>query len=166
LDRVEFRRRVRVNWTGTSQLIGRSKQRVDPTTRATPKIVFENRTHIPYMIDIRTIEDGFTMSTSLGYSEIDLIADLRTWWNDQVADAEDPFADPSPPRTGTIFEVVPVIDSLGVVTALLTIEKHVNFEVPARIIRAGGYRSFDDMTADLLPKIRALVIRERKKEAA
>lgn len=112
------------------------------------------------------MEGGIIMSASLGYSEIDLIADLQAWWNDQVAAAEDPFADPRPPRAGTIFEVVPVVDSLGVVTALLTIEKHVNFEVPARIIRAGGYRSFEDMTAGLLPKIRALVIRERKKEAA
>lgn len=118
------------------------------------------------MMDIRTIEGGSVMSAGLGYSEIDLIADLQVWWDDQVANAEDPFADPRPPRAGTIFEVVPVIDSLGVVTALLTIEKHVNFEVPARIIRAGGYRSFDDMTADLLPKIRTLVTRQRKKEAA
>ena len=106
------------------------------------------------------------MSTGLGYSEDDLTADLRTWWDDEVADADDPFGDPRPARTGTIFEVVPAVDSLGVVTALITIEKHVKFEVPPRIIRPGGYRSFEEMISDLLPKIRALVIKQRKKEAA
>jgi hypothetical protein len=106
------------------------------------------------------------MSSDLDYSEDDLAADLKVWWDDQVADVDDPFADPRPPREGTIFEVVPVVDSLGVVTALLTIEKHVNFEVPARIIKAGGYRSFEEMLAHLLPRIRSLVLQRRKKEAA
>lgn len=106
------------------------------------------------------------MSSDFGYSEDDLAADLRIWWDDQVADADDPFSDPRPPREGTIFEVVPVVDSLGVVTALLTIEKHVKFEVPPQIIKAGGYRSFEEMLAHLLTRIRALVIQRRKKEAA
>lgn len=119
------------------------------------------------MMDIRTIEGESTMNTHLGYSEDDLTADLRSWWDDQVADADDPFADPQPPpRTGTIFEVLPVVDSLGVVTALITIEKHVQFELPPGIIKAGGYRSFEEMVGDLLPKVRALVIKQRKKEAA
>ena len=106
------------------------------------------------------------MSTDLAYSEDDLTADLRTWWNDQIANADDPFADPRPPRSGTIFEVVPMIDSLGVVAALITIEKHVNFEVPPRIIKAGGYKDFEEMIADLLPKVSALAIKRRRKEAA
>jgi hypothetical protein len=67
---------------------------------------------------------------------------------------------------GTIFEVVPIVDSLGVVTALLTIEKHVKFVVPPRIIKAGGYGSFEEMLAHLLPRVRALAIQRRKKEAA
>ena len=106
------------------------------------------------------------MTSDLDYSEDDLAADLKVWWDDQVADVDDPFADPRPPREGTIFEVVPVVDSLGVVTALLTIEKHVNFEVPARIIKAGGYRNFEEMLAHLLPRVRSLAIQRRKKEAA
>jgi hypothetical protein len=106
------------------------------------------------------------MSSYLDYSEDDLTADLKVWWNDQVADQDDPFADPRPPREGTIFEVVPVVDSLSVVTALLTIEKHVKFEVPVRIIKAGGYRSFEEMLAHLLPRVRSLVLQRRKKDAA
>jgi acyl carrier protein len=99
------------------------------------------------------------------YSEDALIADLRRWWDEQVADEEDPFADPPRPRAGTIFEVVPVVDSLGVVSALVTIEKHLDFEIPPQIIKPGGYRNFEEMIADLLPKVRALLIK-RKKEAA
>jgi len=106
------------------------------------------------------------MSSAFDYSEDDLVADLKVWWSDQVADADDPFADPRSPREGTIFEVVPVVDSLGVVTALVTIEKHVNFKVPASIIKAGGYRSFEEMRAHLLPRVRSLALQRRKKEAA
>lgn len=103
------------------------------------------------------------------YSENALIDDLRTWWDGEVGGADDPFADPKPP-SGTIFDVLPAIDSLGAVNGLLTIEKHVGFEVPSRIIRRGGYSSFEDMTSDLVPKVRAMVDRHRqaprRKEAA
>ena len=103
------------------------------------------------------------------YSEDALADDLRAWWDGEIGGADDPFADPKPPL-GTIFDVLPVIDSLGVLNGLLTIEKHVGFEVPSRIIRRGGYSSFDDMVSDLLPKLRAMVERRRqtppRKEAA
>lgn len=103
------------------------------------------------------------------YSEGALTNDLRAWWDGEVGGADDPFADPKPPA-GTIFDVLPAIDSLGIVNGLLTIEKHVGFEVPSRVIRRGGYGSFTDMTSDLLPKVRALVERRRqptrRKEAA
>jgi hypothetical protein len=91
------------------------------------------------------------------YNEDALVRDLRVWWDDQVGGGEDdPFADAKPP-TGTIFDVIPVIDSLGVVTGLVTVEKHVGFKVTPRIIRRGGYSGFDDLVDDLLPKVRALV---------
>jgi hypothetical protein len=106
------------------------------------------------------------MSSGLEYSEDDLAADLKVWWDDQMGNVDDPFADPRPRRQDTIFEVIPVIDSLGVVAALCTIEKYVNFKVPARIIKAGGYRSFEEMLAHLLPQVRTLVLEWRRKEAA
>ncbi len=103
------------------------------------------------------------------YSESALSADLRTWWDGEVGGADDPFADPKPKVSGTIFDVLPAIDSLGCVNGLLTIEKHVGFEVPSCILRRGGYNSFDDMALDLLPKVRAMVEGRRplrKREAA
>lgn len=106
------------------------------------------------------------MSVDLGYSETDLAADLRTWWDEQVNLDNDPFADPSPPRVGTIFEVLPVVDSLGVVTGLLTVEGHINMKAPPRLIKRGGYRNVEEMVGDLLPKVRAYVLGQRKQEAA
>ena len=108
------------------------------------------------------------------YDEHELTKDLRSWWNDQVGGGDDdPFADPKP-ASGTIFDVIPEIDSLGAVTGLITIEKHVGFEVPPRVIRRGGYNDFNDMVNDLLPKVRALVEKKggatgshhKKKDAA
>jgi acyl carrier protein len=96
------------------------------------------------------------------YDENALTKDLRLWWDDQVSGgAADPFASPKP-ESGTIFDVIPEIDSLGAVTGLITIEKHTGFEVPPRVIRRGGYQDFDDMVSDLLPKVRVLVERQKK----
>jgi hypothetical protein len=105
------------------------------------------------------------MNGDLDYSEDDLAADLRDWWADQVAGDDDPFTDSRPSKAGTIFEVVPVVDSLGAVTALVTVEKHVNFKVPPSVIKAGGYRNFEEMMGHLLPKIRALAVKKRQREA-
>jgi hypothetical protein len=107
------------------------------------------------------------------FDEAAVIKDLRAWWNDQVAGAaDDPFASPALPK-GTIFDVLPAVDSLGVVSGLVTTEKHVGMKIPARVIRRGGYKDFDEMTADLLPKVKALVEKSKakpskgsKKEAA
>lgn len=104
-------------------------------------------------------------SVDLVYSEADLLNDLQVWWDEEVDPADDPFA-ASRPSSGTIFDVVPVVDSLGVVKALLTIEEHVGFEVPPSVIKRGGYRTFDEMAEHLIPKVRALVVKKKKKAAA
>ena len=103
------------------------------------------------------------------YSEKALSAELHIWWDGEVGGEDDPFAEPKPAVSGTIFDVLPAIDSLGCVNALLTIEKHIGFEVPSSILRRGGYSSFEDMASDLLPKVRAMVERRetlRRRKAA
>jgi hypothetical protein len=55
------------------------------------------------------------------------------------------------------MDVLPVMDSLATVEALVLIEKYLPFEVPPSVIRPGGYHGFDDMTQDMLPKLQALV---------
>lgn len=98
------------------------------------------------------------------YDEAALIRDLQSWWNDEVVGAaDDPFARPAPPK-GTIFDVLPAVDSLGVVSGLITIEKHVGIKIPARLIQKGGYKDFNEMTDDLLPKVKALVEKSKQKQ--
>lgn len=106
----------------------------------------------------------------LGYDEDALEQDLRAWWDDQVGD-DDPFANPKPP-TGTIYDVVPTMDSLSAVTGLVIVETHVGFEVPPTTIRRGGYTGVDDVVNDILPKVRVLADKHKasgklkKREAA
>ena len=89
------------------------------------------------------------------FDEKALVAGLKSWWDSEVTDEDDPFAAPKMPA-GTIFDALPAIDSLGVVSALLTVEKHVPFKVTPRLIRPGGYNSFEDLVADFTSKLKAL----------
>lgn len=105
------------------------------------------------------------VANKLGYSETDLLKDLREWWNDEIAASDDPFALPKPP-SGTIYEVQPAADSLAVVRRLAIIDTHVGFEISPTVVRRGGYRSFDDMIQDLLPKVRTLYLKRQKSKEA
>jgi hypothetical protein len=96
------------------------------------------------------------------FYEAAIRAELQSWWDSQVDSSDDPFAAPKPPA-GTIFDVVPVVDSLSVTTALVAIEKHVGFKVPPRVIQRGGYNSFDEMVNDLIPKVGFLFEKRKSK---
>jgi transcriptional regulator with XRE-family HTH domain len=56
----------------------------------------------------------------------------------------------------TIWDEMPAIDSKDAVGALLVIEDETGLQLPADLVRPGGYSSLEDLTADLLPKARAL----------
>jgi len=90
-----------------------------------------------------------------GFNAQALVADLRSWWDEQVG-KDDPFASPKP-ASGTIMDVLPEVDSLATVTALIVIAHHLPCEAPPSVIRPGGYHGFDDMVQDMLPKLQALV---------
>jgi hypothetical protein len=90
-----------------------------------------------------------------GFDEKALAADLKSWWESEVAADDDPFA-PAKMPVGTIFDALPAIDSLGVVSALLTVEKHVPFKVTPKLIRAGGYNSLEDLIDDFTTKLKVL----------
>jgi hypothetical protein len=99
---------------------------------------------------------------TVGFDEQALLADLKTWWDEQVG-KDDPFAPPKP-APGTIMDVLPEVDSLATVTALIVIEKHLPCEVPPSVIRPGGYHGFDDMTQDMLPKLQTLIDKHMRKQ--
>jgi hypothetical protein len=105
-----------------------------------------------------------TAATAVGFDEKALLADLKAWWDEQVGN-DDPFA---PPKLapGTIMDVLPEVDSLAVVTALIVMEGHLPCEVPPSVIRPGGYHSFEDMCQDLMPKLKALNEKHSKTKGA
>src|SRR6476646_7686093 len=75
---------------------------------------------------------------------------LETWWDGEVED--DPFADDS--KKGTLYDLLPTVDSITVLNLLIAVERLLNFELPVSVIRRGGYKSKRDMVDHLLPRIR------------
>ncbi len=89
------------------------------------------------------------------FPETQIRAAISEWWRQQIKErADDPFA-PAPP-TGTLFEMLPAIDSLTLLEGLIVIERVLGWEVPAKCIKKGGYDSSDEMADDLVRKLRKL----------
>jgi hypothetical protein len=91
---------------------------------------------------------------AVSFNEKALLADLKIWWEQQVGE-DDPFGPRKP--DGTIMDVLPQVDSLAIVCSLVIMERHLPCKVPLSVIRRGGYLSFEDMTQDMLPKLRGLI---------
>ena len=80
---------------------------------------------------------------------------IEEWWAQLDAErANDPFKPLD--QVGTLYEVLPIIDSLTVMDAILEIEKVVQFEIPVSCIKKGGYQSREEMISHLLKQIRKL----------
>jgi|HubBroStandDraft_1064217.scaffolds.fasta_scaffold421372_2 hypothetical protein len=105
---------------------------------------------------------GEVAGKAVGFDNKALLAEMKAWWDEQVG-KDDPFASPKPPP-GTIMDVLPEVDSLATVTALIVMEKYLPCEVPPSVIRPGGYHSFEDMTQDMLPKLHGLVAKHAAKQ--
>lgn len=116
--------------------------------------MFENRTKLEYSLLPVGLQGCINAMSSTSLDEASLLVDLKTWWDEQVG-KDDPFAPPKA-AAGTIMDVLPEVDSLTTVTALIVMEKHLPCEAPPSIIRPGGYHSFEDMTGDVMPKLRSL----------
>ena len=97
------------------------------------------------------------------FPQDEVLAALDQWWNDELADATLP-GDMDPPPD--IMKPAVEIDSHRAVRALVSLEEVVKFEIPESAIMEGGYDSFEEMKADLVPKVAALYEKKRKKEHA
>jgi hypothetical protein len=75
---------------------------------------------------------------------------LENWRAEETAARQD---DPFAPR-GTLFDVVPDIDSLSLVNALLVVETETGFKPPVTVIKRGGYQDSNEMLQHLVPAIR------------
>ena len=81
--------------------------------------------------------------------ESELRAALRKWWDD-----ESESFDAAVMGTAAVWEGMPEIDSKAVVKASPIICKFTGADLDPKMIRRGGYSSFDDLAMDLLPKLR------------
>lgn len=75
---------------------------------------------------------------------------LRKWWEDEAQSFDAAVA-----GTSAVWQGMPEIDSKAVVKASPVIRSFVGVDLDPKMIRKGGYASFDDLAGDLLPKLRA-----------
>ena len=79
-----------------------------------------------------------------------VVAALEKWWaSESSARITDPFA-----RKDTLFAMLPDVDSLSLVNALLVVEQEIGFNPPVTVIKRGGYRDCKEMIEHLVPGIR------------
>ena len=90
---------------------------------------------------------------------------IRFWTDESLERSKDPFA-PAPKMSGTLYDLLPELDSLTIVQSFLTVEKILGLKIPVRLIRSGGYKSQNEFLADLLPKFRNHFEKQIKKVRA
>jgi hypothetical protein len=108
-------------------------------------LIFSNRKGNEFMIAIAK-----PAQRAAQFPEKEIEAALIEFWAEE---ALDPFASVSRMPAGTLYELLPALDSLTIAGGLLVIEKILGMEVPVRLVKAGGYRSREEMLKDLLPKL-------------
>ena len=87
---------------------------------------------------------------------------LREFWAQEAKDKkDDPFA-PVPNVSGTIYEVLPELDSLTIVKSIRKVEKILGIEIPLTLIKAGGYCSETEFLDDMIPKFQKEYERRQK----
>lgn len=84
------------------------------------------------------------------FPETEIRAQLADWFQ-KLTDKHknDPFAQPN-----TIREFVPDIDSLTVLESFIVLTKILDYKVPTKFIKKGGYDSIQALSDDLVPKLR------------
>lgn len=102
-------------------------------------------------------------STPAQVSEADIVAALDKWWEEEQADAALPGDKAAVPD---IMKPGVEIDSHRAVRALVSLEDVVKCEIPETVIKEGGYADYEEMKADLTPKLLGLSKEKRKKENA
>jgi hypothetical protein len=90
------------------------------------------------------------------FLESEVEQDLLDFWKEE-AQERDAFADGEKVvQEGTIYDLLPQIDSLTVVRSFARLEVLLEIEIPCGIVKRGGYSSHEEFTRDLLPKLKDL----------
>lgn len=74
---------------------------------------------------------------------------LRAWWDDESQSFDAAVA-----GTAAVWEGMPEIDSKAVVKASPVVKQFTGGDLDPKLIRRGGYASFDDLANDLCAKLR------------
>ena len=83
------------------------------------------------------------------------------WWSKALEETKnDPFAEK--PKANTLYDVLPAIDSLGILESFIIIEQILDVKVPAKFIKSGGYETCEEMLDHLMPQLRAWHLKLRK----
>jgi len=94
------------------------------------------------------------------FPKAQVIEALSKWWASEKLETETLAAlAPEPKAKVSVLTPIIEIDSHRVVRALLEIEKVIGRDVPEKLIRSGGYESFEELIADLIPKVEKLVLK-------
>ena len=92
-----------------------------------------------------------------------LVAELEDWFATESASIDGSIESKAPSGAGgSIVTVRPAIDSKRVLDATIITERVLGIELPPEIIKPGGYDSCEEMIGDLVPKLRAVFIGEKK----
>lgn len=82
-----------------------------------------------------------------------LIQALKEWWETESADWDALVAGPVPATDPAVdlWDDMPVVDSKAVARTSPLFEQHLGLPLDVKLIRAGGYKSIDEMIDHLVP---------------
>lgn len=81
---------------------------------------------------------------------------LLKCWHEEAEERNAFKGEEIPTETGTIYDLLPQIDSLTVVRSFAAMEVLLDVEIPCAIVKRGGYSSQEEFIRDILPKLKNL----------
>lgn len=92
--------------------------------------------------------------------------ELKEWFDKETESIDGAIVEAAPSGAGgSIISVGPAIDSKRVLDATQITEDIYGIPITGRIIKPGGYDSFEEMMSDLTPKLEKAFIVAKTKEA-
>ena len=100
-------------------------------------------------------------------TEMQLRADLLEWWRTESEDWDDLVAGSQEPEADAfenLWRRLPVVDSKAVARTSPIFKRHLGIPLRLRLIRPGGYDSFEAVLSDIVPKMVELARSTREGE--
>lgn len=89
------------------------------------------------------------------------------WWEAEQQEAADLAAvSPSSDELASVMKPIIEIDSHRAVRALLEVEEIVGCDIPPRVVKMGGYTSFEEMSEHLVAELEKMFVSKKEKADA